>query len=397
MLRIAGFTHSETARLLPTASTSLYVRIDNNLVDILGLTDDSQMVRSLLPAHAQELRIQIQSMNNVDQLTFSSLAIPAKELAMRAARFVTVTLPIDLDGKAPTSTLEQTLANRDGFRIEFVCTDDPAKAIQSLPKTVAPESQRAVPEDLDLHVVYPPAMPKYLRIDRDVIAALQTVARLSKEYASFSVEDLEMKMKRKLELELDKQSIVYKTHKQQVHAQIQRVTEQLDLCLQLKDSCVESRLQKHSVVTNLIQATNSFKDTEAKDTQHFQTQRDSLTQLEADMRRLQETLTLQDNEAQHYQRVKAADQTLSGHRSELVLGNLTQALADALHHLKWLQHRNALEQGSQNKIKQLSIPAPESQVEAEQNAAQHRELAQDYSDKVKALRQENTSLQTEQQ
>jgi hypothetical protein len=269
VLRIVGFTHSETARLLPTASTSLYVRIDNNLVDILGLTDDSQMVRSLMPTNAQELRIQIQSMNNVDQLTFSTLTIPAKDLAIRAARFLTVTLPIDLDGKAPTSTLEQTLANRDGFRIEFVCTDDPAKAIQSLPKTVAPESRRAVPEDMDLHVVYPPAMPKYLRIDRDVIAALQTVARLSKEYASFSVEELEMKMKRKLELELDKQSIVYKTHKQQVHSQIQRVNQQLDLCLQLKDSCVESRLQKHEIVTSLIQATNSFKDTEAKDTQHF--------------------------------------------------------------------------------------------------------------------------------
>ena len=156
-------------------------------------------------------------MNNVDQLTYSTLIISSKECLARAARFLTVILPIDLDGQAQICSLEESLANKEGLKIEFICTDDPAKAIQSLPKPQAQE-KRAVVEEMELHIVYPPSMPRYLRVDKDVIASLQTVARLSKEYASFNVEELEMKMKRKLELELDKQSIVYKTHKQEVNA-----------------------------------------------------------------------------------------------------------------------------------------------------------------------------------
>jgi hypothetical protein len=52
------------------------------------------------------------------------------------------------------------------------------------------------------------------------------------------------------------------------------------------------------------------------------------------------------NEQQHYQRVSDADQTLKTHRQDLVLQNLKQALAHALHHLKWLEHRNEIEKVS---------------------------------------------------
>jgi hypothetical protein len=51
------------------------------------------------------------------------------------------------------------------------------------------------------------------------------VARLSKNYASFNIEDLEWKMQRKLELELDKQSVLYKTHKSEVATQITKVND----------------------------------------------------------------------------------------------------------------------------------------------------------------------------
>jgi hypothetical protein len=47
-------------------------------------------------------------------------------------------------------------------------------------------------------------MPRYLRIDKDIQDSLIQVARLSREYASFNIEELEWKMQRKLELELDK-------------------------------------------------------------------------------------------------------------------------------------------------------------------------------------------------
>lgn len=113
--------------------------------------------------------------------------------------------------------------------------------------------------DHDLRVVYPKSMPTYLRIDKDIKESLLQVARLSKDYASFNIEELEWKMQRKLELELDKQSILYKTHKAEVAKQITRVNEQLALCLQLKESCVETRLEKHNVIVDLIDETNKFK------------------------------------------------------------------------------------------------------------------------------------------
>ena len=68
-------------------------------------------------------------------------------------------------------------------------------------------------------------MPSYLRIDKDIKEALMKVTRLSKEYASFNIEELEKKMQRKLELELDKQSIQYKTHKNEVASQLNKVNE----------------------------------------------------------------------------------------------------------------------------------------------------------------------------
>jgi hypothetical protein len=66
-------------------------------------------------------------------------------------------------------------------------------------------------------------MPRYLRVDKDIQDSLIQVARLSREYASFNIEELEWKMQRKLELELDKQSVMYKTHKAEIADQIQRV------------------------------------------------------------------------------------------------------------------------------------------------------------------------------
>ena len=78
--------------------------------------------------------------------------------------------------------------------------------------------------------------------------ALQEVARLAKEYGSINIEELEWKMQRKLELELDKHSVVFKQHKTDVNKQIVTVNEQLEVCLQLKDSCVETRLEKHHII-----------------------------------------------------------------------------------------------------------------------------------------------------
>ncbi len=72
-------------------------------------------------------------------------------------------------------------------------------------------------------------------------------------------------MQRKLELELDKQSVMYKTHKADIADQIQRVHSQLAQCLQLKDSCVETRLQKHEIIVDLIEKTKTFKQSEDKD------------------------------------------------------------------------------------------------------------------------------------
>lgn len=84
-----------------------------------------------------------------------------------------------------------------------------------MPK-VKSQLKRSQTKDLEARIVYPPSMPKYLRIDLDIQESLMQVARLSKEYASFNIEELEWKMQRKLELELDKQCITYKNHKSEV-------------------------------------------------------------------------------------------------------------------------------------------------------------------------------------
>jgi hypothetical protein len=51
--------------------------------------------------------------------------------------------------------------------------------------------------------------------------------------------------------------------------------------------------------------------------------------------------------------VVEADASLKNHRQDLVLNNLKTALQDAIHHLKWLGHRNEIEAASQDKIKQM--------------------------------------------
>lgn len=102
-------------------------------------------------------------------------------------------------------------------------------------------------------------MPNYLRIDKDIKESLLQVARMSKEYASFNIEDLEWKLQRKLEFELDKSGVSFKDHKLEVAKQISRVTDQLEECLHLKDSCVETRIEKHKVIVDLMEKTKQFK------------------------------------------------------------------------------------------------------------------------------------------
>lgn len=95
-------------------------------------------------------------------------------------------------------------------------------------------------------------------------------------------------MQRKLELELDKQSVVYKKHKNSIQEQISTVNDQLKVCLQLKDQCVDTRLEKHEVIVQMIEKTKNFKLQEAQDAKEILAQREQLLQLETEMRRLHE-------------------------------------------------------------------------------------------------------------
>lgn len=199
-------------------------------------------------------------------------------------------------------------------------------------------------------------------------------------------------MQRKLELELDKQSVMYKTHKADIADQIQRVHSQLAQCLQLKDSCVESRLQKHEIIIDLIEKTNTFKQSEDKDAQEILAKREQIYTLLTEMRKLQETVIAVQNDQLHYTRVLDADKQLNTHRAELILQNLNQALSDASHHLKWLQHRNEQESITQAKIAQITIEEPFTQIEMEQNTQQHAEYAQDYHKRFSELKDENRQL-----
>lgn len=80
------------------AQTSVYLRIDNDLVDILSLTDKNGVVQCPLPATGDLLKIQVCSMNKVDQKLYSQLLIPLREVPLRAKNLLTLTLPITLHG-----------------------------------------------------------------------------------------------------------------------------------------------------------------------------------------------------------------------------------------------------------------------------------------------------------
>ena len=139
-------------------------------------------------------------------------------------------------------------------------------------------------------------MPAYLRIDTDVKNALMQVARLSREYATFNIDELEWKMQRKLEIELDRQSVLYKAHKAEVQKSLQSVRDLLQEALQLKDSCVEQRRQKHDVVVKLTERTKSFKAAEQAESQQMMAKREQLLELDAEMRKLSESLALMRTE-----------------------------------------------------------------------------------------------------
>lgn len=120
---------------------------------------------------------------------------------------------------------------------------------------------------------------------------------------------------------------------------------------------------------NLIDKTNKFKSQEDKDAKEILAKREQILSLETEMRKLSETVIVVQNEAAHFQRVKEVDSELKNHRQELVLQNLKQALGDATHHLKWLQHRNEAESNSQTQIAAMKIADPVSQIEMDENTA----------------------------
>ena len=89
----------------------------------------------------------------------------------------------------------------------------------------------------------PKSMPSYLRIDNDIKEGLLIVQKLIKAYADFDSVAIEHKMARLLELELDKQSTLYKQHKTQVATQLQAASDQLEQCILLKNQNIEKQVQ----------------------------------------------------------------------------------------------------------------------------------------------------------
>ena len=100
-------------------------------------------------------------------------------------------------------------------------------------QTTKKTPQRSMKEnkDAELTIIYPKSMPSYLRIDADVKNALMHVAKLSREYATFNIDELEWKMQRKLEIELDRHSVLYKAHKAEVQKSLASVQDLLQEAL----------------------------------------------------------------------------------------------------------------------------------------------------------------------
>jgi hypothetical protein len=122
-----------------------------------------------------------------------------------------------------------------------------------------------------------------------------------------------------------------------------KVSAQLEECLKDKDVCVDKRLEKHNTVLEIITAVKKFEENEKNDSETIKIKRESYLALITEMRNLSEKLSSFKIESQYLESVSQSDKTLNQERQALILQNLMQALADATHHLYWLQHRNKLE------------------------------------------------------
>jgi hypothetical protein len=110
-------------------------------------------------------------MNKVDQKMYSQILIPLREVPSRANRLLTLTLPITLEGDSEGHSLDECIKSTEGLKVFFVCNEDPLKALSEMPKVSSQQEyplRRMLTKDMDARIVYPPSMPKYLRIDKDV-------------------------------------------------------------------------------------------------------------------------------------------------------------------------------------------------------------------------------------
>jgi hypothetical protein len=160
----------DTESLLHRNATNVYIKCDDSLIDILSFTEKHSFVRVDLPSRGTNMKIEVCSMSKVGQKCYSQLQIPIATLPQKFSRPVEVILPILIEGCTKPFTVEDCQRSQPGLKLTIICTDDPKKASQLLPK--APAKSSAPIQDRDLPIVYPKSIPQFLRIDKDIKNAL---------------------------------------------------------------------------------------------------------------------------------------------------------------------------------------------------------------------------------
>lgn len=89
--------------------TSVYLKIDDNLIDILSLAEKHAIIQSPAPKVADTLRIQVCSMSKVGQKMYAQMAVSFKDVLVKGSRLQTLTLPIAIDGDAEVMSFDECL------------------------------------------------------------------------------------------------------------------------------------------------------------------------------------------------------------------------------------------------------------------------------------------------
>ena len=110
---------------------------------------------------------------------------------------------------------------------------------------------------------------------------------------------------------------------------------------------------------------------------------------------MSEKLSVISVETNYLNAVTEGDKKLKQEKNSFLLQNLKSALADATHHLYWLQHRNKIEEESQKKISKIVFIEPSHELNLVENKKKHSDATAALKEELNKLKDESRKLQAQ--